>query len=89
MKNKFNWQPVKEVLGWLGVVAGTFIYAMLIQLIVSFVGSGYLHMKIEKMFIAAIVITAVAAVLYPVLRALKLSREKKKEEELKEWHKQK
>ena len=69
-------------------MAAAFFYAMLIQLIISFVFLSYVHMNIDKMLTAAIIVTVIAAVVWPVIRIIKYNKERKKEEELAEWHKQ-
>ena len=62
---------VKEILGFLGVTAGIFLWMMVMQLIVSFVALSYLHMDIEIMFLVAAGVTVCFDIYYVIHRVRK------------------
>lgn len=87
MKNKF--QIVKEILLFIVVVAGAFLYSMLTLGIISFVFLSVIHIHIKVMIGISIATASLAAIVYPIVRVVKLRKERDKEESLKDYHRQK
>jgi len=69
LKNK--WQPLFEALKWIFAVGMAFLYAMLVQLIISFLFLSVIHMNIETMLKVSIGIAVITAITYPVVKYIK------------------
>ena len=75
------WDLVKTILRFVATVVLSFGWMMLMLLIISFVGLGYLHLEIKVMFLVAILFAVIAGGFYihGKIRGERIRRIRKKE----------
>lgn len=86
-KNKYlNMGPVFEVLGWVGTIVLTFLYALFVVVIVCFTGMAYFSVNVLQILAIALGAAAISAVVYPIVRITKYVRRKRYEQKWAKWH---
>lgn len=81
-------KALKDVLAWLGYVIFTFIYVILVELLISFVTLASRHtMSFQSMMKWAVLAAAIVGVIEPIIMK-HVKGKKTEEQDFGDWHKQ-